>query len=107
MKLRTKSFLFKLMASGEVDKDHPHPLQPRGEIGSGLTHPSVFTTIPAFSASFHSSLEIKISRVLVSNPKFLLQKDFLDRTPKTQSKTKLINCTSLKLKMSVLQNGCL
>lgn len=97
MKLRTKSFLFKLMASGEVDRDHPHPLQPRRETGSGLAHPSVFSAIPAFSASFPSSLENKISRVLVSNPKFLLQKDFL-RHQKHNQKNKLFKLYFIEIK---------
>lgn len=83
MNLRTKSvFLFMLMEDREVFGDHS--LQPRGKAGSGLTHPLVYTKIPAFSVGFHSALENQISRVLVSNEKFSLWKDFLDWTPRNK-----------------------
>lgn len=85
MNLSTKSvFLFMLIDDREVFGDHSQ--QPRGEAGSGLTHPLVYIKILAFSAGFHSSLKNQISRVLVSNEKFLLQKDFLDGTPRNTMK---------------------
>lgn len=94
MNLRTNSFLLMLMENGKVHRDHP--LQPGRKTGSGFIHPLVYTKILPFLVGFHSSPENKISTVLFSNPEFLLQKDFLDTTPKAQSEIDKSDCIEIK-----------